>query len=583
MLPAHPTEDHPTAYSYIRFSSKKQAEGDSLRRQTELAARYCEREDLSLDTTLTLRDMGVSAFRGKNALVGNLGVFLECIRRGTVRPGSVLIVESLDRISRQGIDEGYDLVKRILKAGVWLVTLAPERKFGPDAVKGLTKGALEIQLILERAAEESEMKAERMREVWGEKQDQARKGKPMTEQLPAWVEWVGYELVKVRGQDVKVGGRLVLHPERAALVKRIFALAAAGRGIPTIMKTLTEEGIPPMSGLAKHWNRSYLGSILRDRRALGEYQPTKGKVPDGPPIPGYYPAVVTQEEWDLARAGVEQRTKYKGRVSPAEINIFAGLLTNALDGESYIMTQRTNPIAGKMVKYPVLINSSLEGGRAPARSFPYREFETAILSCLREISPAEILNGDVPPDNTVALTADLARLDARIASIEKELESGDVAALARVLRNLEARRNEVAAELLDARQKEAAPLAEVWADAQHLAGVLASATDQRDARLRLRSALRRICKRMWLLVVKRGLTRLVAVQADFEPQGRRHWLIQHTQASTFGKRPVGWRVKSLADACPSAEDLDLARPADVEALKHLLEDIDLSALWDAMA
>jgi len=31
------------AYSYVRFSSKQQAEGDSLRRQTEKAEAFCKR------------------------------------------------------------------------------------------------------------------------------------------------------------------------------------------------------------------------------------------------------------------------------------------------------------------------------------------------------------------------------------------------------------------------------------------------------------------------------------------------------------------------------------------------------------
>jgi hypothetical protein len=58
----------PIAHSYIRFSTPEQAKGDSLRRQTELAEAYCRRNGLTLDTTLMLRDLGLSAFRGKNAL-----------------------------------------------------------------------------------------------------------------------------------------------------------------------------------------------------------------------------------------------------------------------------------------------------------------------------------------------------------------------------------------------------------------------------------------------------------------------------------------------------------------------------------
>jgi DNA invertase Pin-like site-specific DNA recombinase len=92
----------PAAFSDVRFSHPSQLEGDSPRRQTERTADYCSRNGLTLDTSLTLRDLGVSAFRGKNAAVGNFRTFLDAIKTGKVAPGSVLIVESFDRISRQG-------------------------------------------------------------------------------------------------------------------------------------------------------------------------------------------------------------------------------------------------------------------------------------------------------------------------------------------------------------------------------------------------------------------------------------------------------------------------------------------------
>src|SRR4051794_5242523 len=106
----HPAKQTTVAFSYVRFSSRKQSQGDSERRQTELAEAYCRRHGWTLSDK-TFEDLGVSAFHGKNALVGNLGEFLRAVQSGTVPPGSVLVVESLDRISRQGIDDGYDLIK----------------------------------------------------------------------------------------------------------------------------------------------------------------------------------------------------------------------------------------------------------------------------------------------------------------------------------------------------------------------------------------------------------------------------------------------------------------------------------------
>src|SRR5215471_15381363 len=67
------------AFSYIRFSTRKQAQGDSQRRQTELAEAYCRRRGWTLSDQ-TFEDLGVSAWHGANALVGNLGEFLKAVQ-----------------------------------------------------------------------------------------------------------------------------------------------------------------------------------------------------------------------------------------------------------------------------------------------------------------------------------------------------------------------------------------------------------------------------------------------------------------------------------------------------------------------
>ena len=54
------------AYSYLRFSTLEQMSGDSFRRQTAAAEEYAMKHGLELDTSLTFRDLGVSAFRGRN-------------------------------------------------------------------------------------------------------------------------------------------------------------------------------------------------------------------------------------------------------------------------------------------------------------------------------------------------------------------------------------------------------------------------------------------------------------------------------------------------------------------------------------
>src|SRR5262245_930103 len=88
------------AYSYLRFSDGSQRKGDSLRRQREFAVELCRRNGWVLDDSLHLRDLGVSAYRSKNAKVGALAEFIEAVQSGRVRPNSVLVIESIDRLSR---------------------------------------------------------------------------------------------------------------------------------------------------------------------------------------------------------------------------------------------------------------------------------------------------------------------------------------------------------------------------------------------------------------------------------------------------------------------------------------------------
>jgi DNA invertase Pin-like site-specific DNA recombinase len=90
----------PKAYSYMRFSTAEQSKGDSLHRQTMMAREWSERQGIPLDTELSLTDKGISAYHGANAETGELGAFLAAVSIGAVPKGSWLLVESLDRISR---------------------------------------------------------------------------------------------------------------------------------------------------------------------------------------------------------------------------------------------------------------------------------------------------------------------------------------------------------------------------------------------------------------------------------------------------------------------------------------------------
>src|SRR5262245_37135763 len=117
-----------TAYSYIRFSHPDQAKGDSVRRQEGKRDLWLAKSGAVLDTSLTLRDEGVSAYTGahrQNPDRNALAAFLELVRRDRIRRGSFLVIESLDRLSREHIQPALLLVLNLLQAGIRIVQLSP--------------------------------------------------------------------------------------------------------------------------------------------------------------------------------------------------------------------------------------------------------------------------------------------------------------------------------------------------------------------------------------------------------------------------------------------------------------------------
>ena len=76
----------------------------------------------------------MSAFRGTNAKTGALGVFLEAVKDGTIAPGSCLLVENLDRLTRADVLEAQELFTGIIRRGITLVTLFDQRAYSAESV-----------------------------------------------------------------------------------------------------------------------------------------------------------------------------------------------------------------------------------------------------------------------------------------------------------------------------------------------------------------------------------------------------------------------------------------------------------------
>jgi DNA invertase Pin-like site-specific DNA recombinase len=610
------TKSPPQAYSYVRFSHPSQAAGDGFRRQAEAAAAWCDRNGVRLDTSTTLHDLGKSAFRGSNRTNPDrhaLAAFLKLVEAGKVPRGSYLVIENLDRLSREHIQPALLLVLGLLQAGIRIVQLKPSELVFDD--KSDTLPVMMMLVELSRGHSESAMKSSRIGGAWDTNRKRARGQadghRLITSRLPSWLRPVYAD--KGGKRPVCVGAELI--PEKAAVVRRIFALAAQGHGHAVTVRKLMAQGVKAFGACdlvevrgpdgstrlerrakaggplgSGRWNRAYVAQILRDRRAVGEFQPRlRDGSPAGEPIPNYFPAVVSEAEWLLARAGAAERRHRPGR-GGTRINLFAGLVADAVTGSAYYAATRPGR---NHYDHRVLQPVAFAEGHGPCSSFPLRTFERAILSLLPQLNPAEVLDND-EQDPAPALEAELTNVKERLEKIKAQLVTGgDVATLAEAARDLEAKAKDLQEQLDQAKQGAARPVAAAWAELGEATGdeaadlpvpggilpsivfppelarcfqggrrailpALDNAEDPEGFRLRLRSVLRRIVKRIDLLIATDGADRLAVVQLQLVGDKRlaaaraelnllehkRAWAIhihhKPPRANANGRRPGRW-------------------------------------------
>jgi DNA invertase Pin-like site-specific DNA recombinase len=426
------------AYSYLRFSSSKQGDGDSLRRQTVLRDAYCQKHGLILDETLDLNDLGVSGFTGANAKTGALSRFLRAIEDGLVERGSVLIIENLDRLSREQVLDALHIFRQIVKAGVKVVTLKPEREYTAENI-GDDFTILEAIFDMMRAHRESKRKSDLGSAAWTNKRNKI-KAKPLTARIPAWLR-----VVDGRFKDIA---------EHVEIIRQIFRLAIDGHGQTAIMKRLNAQG--KFIGRVQRWNKSYVAKILTNRAVLGEFQPHTGspgdRKPIGEMIPDYYPRIIPDDDFYRAQNGMQARGQRRGRTGKNVANLFTGIVRDATNGSPMSIVHKDTK--------RLVSGAGIRGERgAKFVSFPYDVFEHGILRWLKEIDPSDLI-GSERQEITIKLEASeatLLALETRIRIIQERLTTdADLTPLMDVLATLETQRRELSHDVERLRSEQAA-------------------------------------------------------------------------------------------------------------------------------
>ena len=498
-----------TAYSYCRVSSNPQERGDGIRRQVAGSKALALKHGWTLSDQ-TLHDLGVSGFHGKNWREGELAGFLEAIRKGAVKKGSVLIVESLDRISRDDLVEALPLFLGIIKSGVDIATCNPERIYDGRAMQD-SYPIMEALFTFIRANEESKIKSIRISAAWSEKRkqiqdrkggaweekrNQLQGGKKLSAQCPAWL-------------DLSADKMNFSFNDGAKIIKRICMMAIDGHGATAICKQLNKEEIPSIgrSSRSNAWHKSYIKKIIHNKALIGEYQPFMGhnnRKPIGDPIPDYFPRLISDK--DFYRMQTLTRSK-PGRTSPSTPNIFSGLLFDLTDGQTLTLVNKGDKR---------LVNSAAQRGIKGAVycSFPYAVFERVFLcNYLPEIKECDI--APVMPEgiDTSDLSNQLPDLDYRIGTIKKRLATDtDFDQLLDILQDLTRKRKLIQSQLEILTEKNNQ---EQIADTLKECKQLCNRLNDEDDRRRLKANIKRIIERIDIQIESKGLVRVARVKMTF--------------------------------------------------------------------
>lgn len=336
------------AISYIRFSTAQQAEGESLARQTKMAEEYAARNGMRLDESLTMRDLGISAFSGKNLSQGALGAFVKAVQEKKVPPNSYLLIEDVDRLSRLPVMEALEVFQKIIKGGVTVVTLKDGIQYSSEQLRDDWTRLMPVFVSMGRGYDESVTKSGRIRDGWAAKKVNAREHKtPLGALAPAWLIYVPPD------KDSGTPASYKVDESRKETIKLIFELSIGGKGMVAIAQELRERGIAPFGNRGVgSWSGSSLQRLLKNRALLGEYQPSEyiPYIEDGVrkrkqklvgrAIPNFYPKVIEEGLFLKAEEALASRRIHKVTRSAKNPNLWHGVVKCHYCGSALHLTTR---------------------------------------------------------------------------------------------------------------------------------------------------------------------------------------------------------------------------------------------------
>ena len=316
-------------YAYVRYSSIAQATGESVDRQISPLKQFTDETGVQIKEVIV--DEGVSSYKGRNVNKGKFKEILNRIESGVIRKGDYIVVESIDRITRQRVSDGVELLQGILRKGIRIYTTIDRICYSYDREEDDLTTIVMIALIAKRANEESATKSRRRKDVWNKHKELAIQGiAKINRKKPPY--GLAYD---------SNGSKFVINESEAAEIRKIFSLLKY-MGVSNAIRTVNENS-------KRKWANRHVMHMIDSQYPLGVLRSQKRTKNDKKEfieyIDGYYPAIVTQAEFNEAVSAMKSRRDRKdyGNTSSEDYNIFRSVIKCGCCGSSLVFEKQKNP------------------------------------------------------------------------------------------------------------------------------------------------------------------------------------------------------------------------------------------------
>ncbi|WP_064603201.1 recombinase family protein [Photobacterium sp. J15] len=373
---------------YERFSSKQQAEGDSLRRQSDAIKGFIDKNGYILDD-LGFVDKGLSGYTGKNIKGGALGEILQMLKDGTFPAPHkrILLVEKFDRLSRLPTTDAItDIIKPILRTGLAIATVKEGKILTNDNIDDMGV-FLPIILLLNEANAYVETLTYHVTKAYDDKFERlVNEGTIMGHGLPAWLKY---------NQDKT---EILPIPNKVKLLQTMFSLAAVGYSSNKIANYLKEHHEDEfLTEKQTSWNVQSVLRYMKNRSVTGRYT---SKTKNRPTVirENYFPVVISTQDFEKVQAIINSRTQSKinkglkttGKDGKTK-NLFTGLLKCSECGMG-LGFRSSGDGRGTKSKYSLACNGRLNKTGCKHATIQYMMFERAIMEHIRQINLHAVLN-----------------------------------------------------------------------------------------------------------------------------------------------------------------------------------------------